>query len=620
MTHDATSLSGETLPARASRWWRRLARWRFGPLKTAGLVLLVVAAVALAIFGTRAILERRERVLAVLPMEIGGGDAVDSTEAAVVLESLGEELIARLHAAGGFRVLPWVTSGRRLAPSMSLRDAAAEMRATHVLIGRILNAEEAVRVRLALVRGRDGKEQWSRDLSAAPGDYAGLQGQVALAVAEGMSGRLNAATRERIAADAPRDPGAYAFFVRGASAIHSADPGLVATARSLFEHALALNSTLAGAWVALGGTYLQEAYFGNEGEASNEAARRCFERALELRPGLPVAERGLLRVSFESVGRGEVERRLAIAARALERGPDDVDQLTTAILGFTLSSQAPLGVPVVEHAVKLDPGNRELAWYRVLALTWGGYPARALAAGADYVRRFGEDAEVYTRMGGCSMRLGRHEQAVRFLERAVELFGPGSWNVAQEMLVHAYALSEDEAKSAMQRRRMVGELERKTAANPSNRRLALGLMKAYMESDDVGGVRHQAEVLRRLAEELDAGSESSDRTDLLGAEVELAEALANAGMLAQARAVLQRASPADENGWEAGNGDSSIVTSPSPESEALYRTPEWRALMEGREAILDTLFAKYGPVVAAALPREPDLPATRRRTAGRKPK
>jgi tetratricopeptide (TPR) repeat protein len=542
-------------------------------------------------------------------MHIAGGD---STEAVVATEALGEELVGRLHGAGGFRVLPWLTSGRPLAPDTSLVKVAEGMRATELLTGTITSSDEDTRVHVALVDGRSGLEKWSRDLSAPAGDFAALQGHIALGVAEGMSGRSSDALRARIAADAPRNPEAYAYFIRGASAWHSDDPKRKQTARSFFEQAVAMDSTLAAAWVALGATHVDAHAYGAEGDTAVRFAQRCFERALRIQPGLPVAERGLISFIFEA-GSGEdlCSRMLEIAARALQRDPNDVDQLTTAVFGFTMGSQPELALPVIEHTLRLDPGNQSVSYCLVLALGGRFMPMRCIAAGADYTRRFGEDVEVLSGMGAAATYVGRNREAITYLERAVQLVGDDRWYPCKTMLMHAYAAAGDTARAEAARRRFSEEVHRKVAADSTLEELGIGL---YVTS---GNSREGRQRLERLAKQY--GMDPSDTTEshelnLGGREEALAISYAQDGRMDEARRLLRRVSPGNEGVWLTGRPGGVVDSlgtkwdTDDPAILALWHTPEAIALHAGQEAHMVALFNRYQRVVAAALPHEPDVP------------
>jgi serine/threonine-protein kinase len=398
------------------RWWRRLSRRRFGPVQV-GVVTTAVLAIAAGLWVARErITERRQRVLAVLPFRSTGGDAA---EGAIAAEALGEELIGRFRAVGSFRVLPWITTGQGVSAGDPITDFARRVGAELLLTGTLQVTDDRIRARVEVIDGARGTLLWSEDLERPPGDYLGLQTALVTQVSTRFSGALDQGQRNRLSAASRHDPEAYDYFIRGSAYFHSSNPADQALAEAHFARAVELDSTLAPAYVGLGAVRTARDVRGDRGgQRDLRDADSLFRRALRVSPGNPVAERGLIRVLSEKKTRESNPELLEIAATALERDPNDVEQLTTAGWGFTLGNLAELAVPTFERALRLDPANEGVAWDRVVALVWAGYPARGLAAGADYIRRFGEDLEVYTWMGVASVFLGRESEALLYPNRS----------------------------------------------------------------------------------------------------------------------------------------------------------------------------------------------------------
>jgi tetratricopeptide (TPR) repeat protein len=466
-------------------------------------------------------------------------------------------------------------------------------------------------VHAELVDGRVGTTVWSRDLAVSPEMFRDAQAQLVSGVIQRLMGSVPRGVRERLGRSMDRDPAAYELFIRGANAWHSTDPERQELAIPLLERAVELDSTLATAWVALGAARLDGIYRGIDADTALASVQRCFETAQRLEPGLPVVERGLIHLATETGGREQAEYVLEIAATALARDPHDVDQLTTAAWGFTQGGQADLAVPVIQRALRLDPGNRGLAWYRVLALAWAGMPFRCLASGAEFIRRYGEDAQVYACMGGANLKLRRFREAIPFLERAVELHGPGSWHYSKNVLVKAYRFAGDSAKFRAASREVIEELEMRLTGNPMNMRLLSGLATAYELAGDTHRLRSLLDPLTRDLSGLDLGGWKSPgaRPDF---GYSLMILLARTGRLAEARQVAASLSPDDQDQWSVTRDTLGVPALPEDEGlRALWRAPEYRALVEGQHARQQALFERYRPIVARFLAEEPDLPRPR---------
>jgi TolB-like protein len=153
------------------RWRRRLERRRLNLIQVAGLFGFALLVAVGVIFVRQRFASLTTRTLAVLPMRVAGPDTSD---AAVVAEALGEDLVGRFRAAGGLRVLPWITTGRPIAPDSSLTAVARAIYADLLLTGSVVGAEEDVRVHAELVDGKNGRTRWTHEFTA-PGTDFGAQ-------------------------------------------------------------------------------------------------------------------------------------------------------------------------------------------------------------------------------------------------------------------------------------------------------------------------------------------------------------------------------------------------------------------------------------------------------------
>jgi len=582
------------------RWWRRQARRRFGPVHVTALFFAALALTAAGLYLRHQLGERRHRVLAVLPMRIAGGD---STEAGVVGEALGEELVTRFRAASTFRVLPWTTSGRPVPSDVPLTRLASDIRAELLLTGSIHVDDEGMRVQVELIDGHSGRPKWTQEITRPLGDLIGLQTAMVSGVSLHASRSLDGAARARLLASAPKNPEAYEFFIRGGNAWHSGDPNLLPLAEQFFEQAVELDSTLAGAWVALG-ALRTDRYFRGEGtgKADLTVAGEMFRRALRSSPGLPAAERGLIRQFNEmrAIFSGGTYEILEIAGRALARDPDDVDQLTTAAIGFMLGGLAELALPIVEHALKLDPDNQRLAWNRSVILSWSGQPARCRDAALEYLKRYGEDLEIYTWLGGAEFSLHNDAAAFQYLTRAVELAAQSPVHYSIRILARLYLDTghRKECEELLTSIRL--GLIRQLAATPNNERLHETMVASYALLGDTSEYKVALAQARRAL--------MDPHWDVLP------RILAEGGLVEEAKATARARRPPWEQHWvDAVDPLGGERIKRLPGIVALLASPEYTDSQDLIDATRVVAFNRYRAIVAKALPREPDVPGPRLR-------
>ena len=609
----ATPVSGETPVALLKRWWRRQARRRFGPVQVTAVALGALAVTAGGLLLRGRLATRQEQVLAVLPMR---NTSRDAEETAHIGEALGEELVRRLGASGAFRVLPWVTTSRYSDLREPLPQIAHRLHADVLLMGTYQDDDEQLSVHAELVDGRSGLQLWSDRYARPAPELIQLQTDLATAVSRRIAPALKGSEQQRIAASAPTNPEAYEFYIRGANYWHAPDPGSQALAEPFFEKAVGLDSTIAEAWVGLGALRTDRYYRGAEGGyASLNSAESCFKKALALSPNLPLAERGLIRLANErsNVISGQIILMLDIAGRALQRDPENLDELQTAAWGFTLGGQASsavsLAVPVLEHALRIDSGNQAVAWYRVVALSWSGLRERCLEAGKAYIRAFGEDPEMYTWMGQACIDMGRLDEGILYLERAVQLIGNSAWHYSKMYLADAYAKRGDKRRAELQRRTALDEVETRFAASPDNIRLAVDIMSLYTATHDLAKLRELVERVRAQVNSVPGANGHDSRwISHGGTGGALAQALAKAGHPDEARQIIRSVSPDDDREWFA------LDWTPEPgdtSSLAFMRSEEVQAFRAAVTLHRDQLFNKYRAIVVRALPDEPDVPKPR---------
>ena len=289
------------------------SRWRVAAIVGA---LAVVALVAL---GVGLVMRRNvpaaaappDRSIAVLPLANLSGDRADDYFGI----GLAEEMTRALSKTG-VRVIGRVSAGALQARGLDERAIAKELGVGSLLTGSVQRAAGQVRINVSLVSATDGAVRWTEKYDRPIANVFAVQDEIANAVAGKLLGSLGGgvtrATRVETA-----DPEAYALFLQGqvllgrrtATTVRQAidlftraaarDPKYarahamqavalsvlpnyvndvvtesVSGARAAVSRALALDSTTAEAWTALG-SIAQHTF-------ENRAADEYFRRAIAL--------------------------------------------------------------------------------------------------------------------------------------------------------------------------------------------------------------------------------------------------------------------------------------------------------------------------------------------------
>jgi TolB-like protein len=525
------------LPRAVRRTARRVGRLRLG--------VATVAAIAVVVFVAQWVWQRGwlpgahapVRTVAVLPMR---NSSADPEETGYLAEGLGEELVTRLGQLTGVRVLPWITTQRYGDPKRPLPEIAKELRVDELLVGSYRSDGERIRVSVALVDGANGLQRWSQAYEEHVSDLIAVQKQIALGVGRELKGKITDPERERLAVAPSQNPEAYDYFLRGANYMHSADPQSQALAQPFFEKAIELDSTLAEAYVGLGAIHTDRYFRGVGGTEFLDQAERHFRHALQLNPKMAAAERGLMRVHYE---RGQIEEVLKIAHKAAQRGPDDVEALLVQGWSYTLGYLPEKAIAPLDRLIELDPANQSAAWFRVVALAWSERPDQTVEAGKAYIRKFGEDPEMYLWMAVASECKRTPAEARLYFERAIELFGDDQ----SEMYVVVYAvhfyLNSGNRDMAMALSRLwIERLEQRLRANPNSGRVRIHLVGLYAAVGDKAGVERVVGTSLGSASPLELTVLIPDlaRVGDIDRALQLCRAVRASGNLAPGRMLLSR--------------------------------------------------------------------------------
>ena len=470
---------GESPWARLGRWWRKVTKRKLGPLQVAAVVLAALAlGIGAAVLSQR-IGQRREHVLAVMPLRNLSGDDED---VGYIGEAFGGELTARLGQLGGFRVLPWETTSRFGDSKEPLARLAKHLGADYLLVGHYESVEDRIRLRLELVDGRTGLQRWSESFERPNRDLGTLQAEIALRLAAQLAPKSSREKPPTSPASSPHDPVAYETFLRGANAMHALDPADQALAEPMFRRALELDSTLSQAWVGLGAVLTDRYFGGSEGGLRTLLeGRDCFQRALALDPGSGAALRGIVRVYSET---GPTETALAIVNSA---GPGVRDETERELLrgwAGTLCGLPEEGAAACARVLELDPHNQGAMFFDAVALGFAGQFAASAEMCKAYIREFGEDPLIYEFWGTGFVALGRDDEAKTLFARAIKSSQGSGGVVGAGALAGLLQRSGHRAESHALLARSIPTLEANLSLYPDNLRRRCDLATLYAIDGD----------------------------------------------------------------------------------------------------------------------------------------
>jgi TolB-like protein len=179
-------------------------------------------------------------------------------------------------------------AGRFVADQPDLRRVAVEADVDLVLVGTLLRAGDRLRASAQLVEAPAGTLRGAHTVEAAVGDAFRLQDDLSARIVEFLEGPLGG----RLPAARPHSPvgaRAYELFLRGNHA--SRDYERMPVARDLYLECVKEDPGFAPAWARLGRAHRLIGKYIEDPEGNRLRAEECFERALELDPGLSIAHK-----------------------------------------------------------------------------------------------------------------------------------------------------------------------------------------------------------------------------------------------------------------------------------------------------------------------------------------
>jgi serine/threonine-protein kinase len=214
-------------------------------------------------------------VIAVIPFEVGGGDAAS----VVFADGVADDLMARLGQTPGLKVVG--RSALRSVRGRPARDVARELGAAVALTGLFRRDADSVNLSLTLVDPRDGSVVWNTQYGHDIKSIFALYAQIAADVAQALRIAPHPTPSSARAASRQVDPRGYELYLLALDAAahrHAAD------AIALYEQAVAMDVGLGEAFAGLAEARQLDVVFNGQpdDEAHRQRVKDAAKRAYEV--------------------------------------------------------------------------------------------------------------------------------------------------------------------------------------------------------------------------------------------------------------------------------------------------------------------------------------------------
>lgn len=251
--------------------------------------------------------------LAVLPF----ANATNNAELEYLSDGLSEGVISNLAELQGLRVMAWNTVRRYKHGTPDAQQVGRDLNVRAVLVGRLEQRGEDLRIEAELVDVLRGAQLWSRSYVGRPQDLAAMPERIAQQIAESLQQRVARGSNPR--RRAPEDAETYRLYLQGRHQWNKRTPEGFHQAIDFFQRALERDPQYALAHAGIADAYtLLGAFSMLSPREAMEPARVSAQRALELDESLaePHASLGLVHLLYDwRFGEAEAELQRAIALR-----------------------------------------------------------------------------------------------------------------------------------------------------------------------------------------------------------------------------------------------------------------------------------------------------------------
>jgi serine/threonine-protein kinase len=372
-----------------------------------------------------------QRSVAVLPFRNLSTDPENEYFA----DGITEDVIAHLSQIRSLKVTSRTSVMAFKGRDQDLREIASRLHVGALLEGSVRRAGSRVRIVAQLIDAETDQHLWAETFDRDLTDIFAIQTEVALHIAEALKARLSAEERVRIGRRPTVDLQAYALYLQGRGQILRYTGEGFRLGLESFERAIARDPKYAAAYSGIAMAYAELA---DTGEMSPDEAypraKEAADRAIALDPDLSEAHCmvAYVRMAYEFDWTGaEAEFK-----RAVELNPNSADAID--LYGRLCASLGRYdeAIALQKRAQELDPivNKADVATAYLRADRYE--EATELARRAVEVDPI--DPRSHFTLGWAHFGLGKHDEALAEMERAVELAAGN--NLWYSQLGQAYGL------------------------------------------------------------------------------------------------------------------------------------------------------------------------------------
>lgn len=455
---------------------------RRGPISKPGWLaasVVVMALLAGFAYFTRSRKEiipaKRARTLAVLPFR----NLKPDQDTDFLSFSLADAIITKLGYVGEIVVRPSSYIEKYRNQIIEPDKVAEALKVNTLLTGTYLREGDELEINVQLFDVSTTSALWSDTIRLKSEKLITVQDQIVQPIIKALRLNLNPAEAQRLQKDAPTNPQAYEYFLRGVALYAENNFRL---ALQMLDKAIAIDPGFAQAYANRGRAWNASGSFDFAGREAYRKAQADFDKALSLNPNLVEA---LIYKANLLTDTGRVEQAVPLLREAIDAHPTHAEAHWELGYAYRFAGMLKEAIAEGERARQFDPevkittsafnsyiydgqyqqfldrlplreDNAFIIFYRGLGRYYLG---DRKSAAADFDRAFALDASLYTQAGrALSYELaGRKDEGLELLRNTEKRIEASGVNDAEGIykLAQAYAVLGDKAASLRVLRRSI---------------------------------------------------------------------------------------------------------------------------------------------------------------------
>ena len=268
-------------------------------------------------------------------------------------DGITEDLITDLAKISGLFVVArnavFLYKGKAVKPA----EVSQELGVRYVLEGSVRKAGDRVRISAQLIDPATGYHLWAERYDPDLTDIFAVQDEITEKIVKALEVKLTEGEQEQVARRYTDNLEAYDYFLRGRSYQAGITKETNARARNMFERAIELDPTFAGAHAILSYSHFRDWFYQwSEATQPLDRALEAAQKAVALDGSLPLAHTHLAMVY---VWKKQHEQAIAEGERAIALDPKFAESYSRLGQILSFAAKPEEGIDLVRKAMRLDP-------------------------------------------------------------------------------------------------------------------------------------------------------------------------------------------------------------------------------------------------------------------------